>query len=108
MAKRYVVVLERAENNWGAYSPHVPGCIATAPTREEAIEQFRSALEFHLEGLREDGLPEPEGLEPEAEVATVAVEVAPWAELGSFARASASVSVTATRSFAVFDLAEVA
>ncbi len=58
--KEYLVVYERAENNWAAYSPDVPGCIATGKTRTEVEQHFREALEFHLEGLRQDGLPAPE------------------------------------------------
>jgi predicted RNase H-like HicB family nuclease len=62
MAEReYLVILEPGENCWGAYSPDVPGCIATAPTREEVEIQFAEALAFHLEGLTLAGaaLPEP-------------------------------------------------
>jgi predicted RNase H-like HicB family nuclease len=59
--KEYLVILEPGENCWGAYSPDVPGCIATAATREEVEAQFAEALAFHLEGLAEQGesLPEP-------------------------------------------------
>lgn len=55
----YLVILEPGENCWGAYSPDVPGCIATAPTREEAEAQFAEALAFHLEGLALEGEPLP-------------------------------------------------
>lgn len=58
---RYVVVFEKATTNWAAYSPDVPGCVATGGTREETAQNMREALEFHLEGLREKGLPIPEG-----------------------------------------------
>lgn len=57
---RYLVILERAPENWAAYSPDVPGCVATGPTPEETLEHFRQALRLHLAGLREDGLPLPE------------------------------------------------
>lgn len=57
---RYLVILERAPENWAAYSPDVPGCVATGPTPEATLERFREALRLHLEGLREDGLPLPE------------------------------------------------
>lgn len=57
--KDYLVILEPGENCWGAYSPDVPGCIATAPTREEAEKQFAEALAFHLEGLELHGEPLP-------------------------------------------------
>jgi predicted RNase H-like HicB family nuclease len=49
---RYVVVFEKAPNNWAAYSPDVPGCAATGATKEETAQSMREALEFHLEGLR--------------------------------------------------------
>jgi len=56
---RYAIVIERAENNCSAYVPDLPGCVATGTTIEEAEAQVREAIEFHLEGLREDGLPLP-------------------------------------------------
>ena len=56
---RYAIVIEKAENNYSAYVPDLPGCAATGATVEEAEAQMREAIEFHLEGLREDGLPVP-------------------------------------------------
>jgi predicted RNase H-like HicB family nuclease len=56
----YQVILEPGETNWSAYSPDVDGCIATGETREECLHNFAEALEFHFEGLREDGLSLPE------------------------------------------------
>jgi predicted RNase H-like HicB family nuclease len=56
---RYAVVIEKAENNYSAYVPDLPGCVATGATVPEAEAQIREAIEFHLEGLREDGLPIP-------------------------------------------------
>ena len=56
---RYAVVIEKAENNYSAYVPDLPGCVATGATVSEAETQIREAIEFHLEGLREDGLPIP-------------------------------------------------
>lgn len=50
--KRYSVVLEKGERNWGAYSPDVPGCFAVGDTVEEVRQRFASALEFHFEGMR--------------------------------------------------------
>ena len=50
------VELEQGKRNWSAYSPDVPGCVSTGKTRAEAQRNFREALEFHLEGLREDGI----------------------------------------------------
>jgi predicted RNase H-like HicB family nuclease len=57
---RYAIVIERAEGNYSAYAPDLPGCVATGATLEEAAAQIREAIEFHLEGLREDGAPIPE------------------------------------------------
>lgn len=55
----YLVILEKGEQCWGAYSPDVPGCIATGASREEAQHLFAEALEFHLDGLAREGLPIP-------------------------------------------------
>jgi predicted RNase H-like HicB family nuclease len=56
---RYAVVIEQAANNYSAYVPDLPGCIATGATLEEVELQIREALEFHIEGLRQDGIPIP-------------------------------------------------
>ena len=56
---RYLVVIERGENSWGAHVPDLPGCVAVGETREEALELIREAIDFHIEGLREDGVPVP-------------------------------------------------
>ena len=56
---RYAVVIEKAENNYSAYVPDLPGCVATGTTVAEAEAQIREAIEFHMEGLREDGLSIP-------------------------------------------------
>jgi predicted RNase H-like HicB family nuclease len=55
----YVVIVEKGETSYGAYVPDLPGCVAVGETREEAMQFIREAIEFHLEGLREDGLPVP-------------------------------------------------
>lgn len=52
---KYATVIERAENNYSAYVPDLPGCVATGATIEEVESQLREAIEFHLEGMREDG-----------------------------------------------------
>lgn len=57
---RYAIVIEKAENNYGAYVPDLPGCAATGKTIEATEKEIREALEFHLRGLREDGIPIPE------------------------------------------------
>ncbi|MCK7578742.1 MAG: type II toxin-antitoxin system HicB family antitoxin [Chromatiales bacterium] len=56
---RYAIVIEHAEHNYSAYVPDLPGCVATGRTLEETEREMREAIEFHLEGLREDGLPVP-------------------------------------------------
>ena len=57
---RYAVVIERAEGNFSAYVPDLPGCVATGGTREEVEREIREAFAFHIDGLREDGLRVPE------------------------------------------------
>jgi predicted RNase H-like HicB family nuclease len=57
---RYAVVIEKADGNFSAYVPDLPGCVATGSTVEEAEAAIREAIEFHLEGLRADGAPIPE------------------------------------------------
>lgn len=57
---RYAVVIEKAESNYAAYVPDLPGCVATGSTIEEVEQLIREAVEFHLEGLRADGLAIPE------------------------------------------------
>ncbi|HIM62742.1 MAG: type II toxin-antitoxin system HicB family antitoxin [Chloroflexi bacterium] len=57
---KFLVVLEKAENNWAAYCPDVLGCAATGRTPEETMKRYEKALQMHLNGLREDGLPFPE------------------------------------------------
>lgn len=58
---RYAIVIEKAESNYSAYVPDLPGCVATGATVEETESQIREAIEFHLDGLREDGaaIPQP-------------------------------------------------
>ena len=55
-----MVIFEKATSNYSAYSPDLPGCIATGSTRKEAEENIREAISLHIEGLKEDGLPIPE------------------------------------------------
>ena len=56
---RYAIVIENAGANFSAYVPDLPGCIATGSSQEETEQAIREAIEFHLEGLREDGAPIP-------------------------------------------------
>jgi predicted RNase H-like HicB family nuclease len=57
---KYAVVIEKGETSFGAYVPDLPGCVAVGETREEALTLIREAIEFHLEGMREDGEGTPE------------------------------------------------
>jgi predicted RNase H-like HicB family nuclease len=57
---RYAVIVEEGENSFGADVPDLPGCVAVADTKEEVMRLIQEAIEFHLEGLREDGQPVPE------------------------------------------------
>lgn len=59
---RYAIVIERAATNFSAYVPDLPGCVATGRTVEETEREIREAIAFHLDGLREDGLPIPAAL----------------------------------------------
>lgn len=52
---RYAIVIEKAEGNYSAYAPDLPACVATGASVAEAEAQMQEAIEFHLEGLREDG-----------------------------------------------------
>jgi predicted RNase H-like HicB family nuclease len=56
----YAIVIEKAETNYAAYVPDLPGCVATGKTIEETEQQIREAIEFHIRGMREDGLPIPD------------------------------------------------
>jgi len=55
--RTFVIVIEQTGNNYSAYAPEVPGCVATGSSEEEAELNMRSALEMHLEGMDQDGLP---------------------------------------------------
>ncbi|MCL4369871.1 MAG: type II toxin-antitoxin system HicB family antitoxin [Chloroflexi bacterium] len=56
---RFLVVIEKAGANYSAYSPDLPGCVATGDTREEAERNMYEAIQMHVQGLLEDGLPVP-------------------------------------------------
>ena len=56
---RYAVVIEKAEGNYSAYVPDLPGCVATGATVAEIESEIRAAIRFHIDGLKEDGLPVP-------------------------------------------------
>lgn len=58
---RYMVVIEQGNESWGAHVPDLPGCVAAAESRDEVLALIKTTIEFHLEGLREEGedVPEP-------------------------------------------------
>ncbi len=58
---RYMVIIEKGPDSWGAYVPDLPGCVAAGESREEVVKLIKEAVEFHLEGLREEGqrIPRP-------------------------------------------------
>ncbi len=57
---RYAVIIEKGESSYGAYVPDLPGCVAVGETAEEVGQLIREAIQFHIEGLREEALPVPE------------------------------------------------
>jgi predicted RNase H-like HicB family nuclease len=57
---RYGIVIEKGESSYGAYVPDLPGCVAVGETQEEVEALIREAIQFHIEGLRKEGLPVPE------------------------------------------------
>jgi predicted RNase H-like HicB family nuclease len=57
---RYMVVVEEGPTSFGAYVPDLPGCIAAANNREDVLRLIREAIEFHLEGMKQDGVAIPE------------------------------------------------
>jgi len=68
---RFLVIVEKAGKNYSAYSPDLPGCVATGKTREETERRMHEAIELHVKGLLEDGLSIPR---PHASAAFVAVQ----------------------------------
>jgi len=61
---KYAVIVEKGEDTFGAHVPDLPGCVAVAETKDEVLELIQEAIEFHLEGLREDGqtIPPPSSI----------------------------------------------
>jgi predicted RNase H-like HicB family nuclease len=59
--KKYLVIIEKENNNFGAYIPDLPGCVAVGKTQEEVSKMIKEAIEMHLEAMKEDGeiIPEP-------------------------------------------------
>jgi len=68
---RYLIILEETETGYSAYSPDLPGCVATGSTRQETERKIRDAIEFHIEGLRlaGDAVPAPHSVAAYCEVA---------------------------------------
>jgi predicted RNase H-like HicB family nuclease len=58
---RYLIVIEASKTGFSAYSPDLPGCVAAGRTRQDVEEQMREAIEFHIEGLRDEGQDVPSG-----------------------------------------------
>ncbi len=56
---RYLVVVEKGSSSYGAHVPDLPGCIAAGETKEEVLSLIREAIEFHIEGLKQEGQPIP-------------------------------------------------
>ena len=71
---KYAVVVERTPNNYSAYVPDLPGCVSVGDTLEEVERNIREAIEFHLDGMREDGLPISE---PQTTALMVEVDAVP-------------------------------
>ncbi len=71
---RYVVILEEGESSFGAYVPDLPGCVAVAETKTEVLKLITDAIEFHLDGLREDkkSIPKPLSSSEYVEIYTTA------------------------------------
>ena len=57
---RFLIIIEKAADNYSAYSPDLPGCVATGATREEAERNMHEAVGLHIRGMKEDNLPIPE------------------------------------------------
>jgi predicted RNase H-like HicB family nuclease len=56
---RYAIVIEKADGNYSAYVPDLPGCVATGKTVSAVENEIREAIRFHIDGLKQDGLPVP-------------------------------------------------
>lgn len=57
---KYLVIIEKADGNYSAHSPDLPGCVATGPTVKNTLLRMRSAIQFHIEGLKREGLAIPQ------------------------------------------------
>lgn len=59
---KYTIIIEKGENSFGAYVPDLPGCVAVGETKEETSELIKEAIEFHIEGIKEEGQSLPEAV----------------------------------------------
>jgi len=57
--RRFLIIIEKANGNYSAYSPDLPGCVATGKTKDQAAQSIHEAIELHIQGLKEDHLPIP-------------------------------------------------
>jgi predicted RNase H-like HicB family nuclease len=94
---RYAVVIEQGENNYSAYVPDLPGCVSVGDTLDEVKSEIREAIAFHLDGMREDGLPIP-APRSYADNVDVAVPAQNEAARSRDAKSSASAHVGKVRS----------
>jgi predicted RNase H-like HicB family nuclease len=69
---KYPVIIEKAQGNFSAYSPDLPGCVATGSTAEETLIRMKEAIRFHIQGLKKEGLAIPE---PSAEVKYIEITI---------------------------------
>jgi len=56
---RYAVIIEKGEKSYGAYVPDLPGCVAVGKTKRQVLKLIREAIELHLDGMRQEGIPVP-------------------------------------------------
>lgn len=68
---KYLIIIEKSETGYSAYSPDLPGCVSTGSTTEETEVNMREAIEFHIDGLKEEGydIPEPSSRSSYVEIA---------------------------------------
>jgi predicted RNase H-like HicB family nuclease len=69
---KYPVIIEKANNNYSAYSPDLPGCAATGRTVEETLKHMKEAIQFHIEGLQQEGIEIPK---PSAQITYIEISI---------------------------------
>ncbi|MCK4646153.1 MAG: type II toxin-antitoxin system HicB family antitoxin [Candidatus Aminicenantes bacterium] len=69
---KYLVIIEKADGNFSAYSPDLPGCVATGTTIKETLSRMKDAIQFHIKGLNREGLAIPE---PSAKIKYVEISI---------------------------------